>query len=252
MNHEEITQKIKNKQPYTLNISDGMTERMVQNAKEQISRLLATREEAYPVFLAKREAVDDAQRAFNESKAFMDTVDEEIRQQELIVDALVNFKSKDDPGKRLRLHGEPAEESAGGEKVPRARAKSDVRISWQHEAAEVLKETGKFMQAEEIFDTIVKRSHIQEALKKMKSAKAMNTVKTLTVDNLTSHAVKVSMKNWNARFKPQFTVVKEMIGLVDWVDEDNNPKDDHKAQFATKRIAPPRPQQPQPDGAAAS
>lgn len=250
MNHEEITQKIKNKQPYTLNISDGMTERMVQNAKDQISRLQSLREEAYPDFLAKREAVEDAQRSFTEAKAFMDGIDEEIRQQDLIVDALVNFKSKDDPSKRLRLHGEPEEEGAGGEKAPRTRAKPDVRISWQNEAAEVLRDTNKFMPAEEIFDIIVKRPHIQDALKKMKSAKAMNTVRTLTVENLTSHAVKVSMKNWNARFKPQFTIYKDLIGLLDWVDEDNNPKDDHKQQFS-KRLAPPRQPQPQADEASA-
>ena len=38
MNQEDIKQKIKNKQPYTLNISENMTERIVQNAQEQIQR----------------------------------------------------------------------------------------------------------------------------------------------------------------------------------------------------------------------
>ena len=207
--------------------------------RNKSSALQATRDESFPEFLARREAVEEAQRAFNQSKDVLDKIDEEIRQQHLIIDALVNFKTKDDPDKRLRLHSEPGEES---DKPARTRAKPDVRISWQAEAAEVLKGADKFLPAEEIFDLIVKKPHIQDLLKKMKSAKAMNTVKSLTVDNLTSHAVKVSMKNWNARFKPQFTVYKDMIGLIDWVDEENNPKDDHKSQFVHKRLERPKQQ----------
>lgn len=229
MNPEEIKQRIKGKQAYTLNLSDSMTDRIVQNAQDSINSLTVKREEMFALFEEKREAYERAQREFQETREIIDGIDEDIRQQNLIVDALVNFKSKDEPGKRIQLHGDGEAPAAEKGKRPRL-------VSWQDEAVSVLTETARFMPADEVFDLIVQKPHVQEALKQMKTAKAMSTVKGVTVDNLISHALKVAQGEWKGRFKPSFTVYKDLIGLVEWVDDKQNPVEPFNAQFQHKRL----------------
>lgn len=230
MSPEQIKQNIKGKQAYTLNITGSMTDRMVQNAKESMDSLATRREELLPQFEEKRQAYETAQREFQEVKNAIDAIDEEVRQQHLIVDALVNFQQKDEPGKRMQLHGS-TEEAEAANKTKRPRL-----VSWTDEAEEVLKENSKFMPADEVFDIIVKKPHIQEALKQMKTAKTMSTVKGVTVDNIISHALKVARGEWRGRFAPTFTVYKEMIGLVGWVDASNNPLEPFNQQFVHKKL----------------
>lgn len=244
MSPEQIKQNLKGKQAYTLNITGTMTDRMVQNARESMDNLAARREELLPQFEEKRQAYETAQREFQDAKAAIDTIDEEVRQQQLVVDALVNFQQKDEPGKRMQIHGS-AEDAEAANKTKRPRL-----ISWTDEAEEVLKENSKFMPADEVFDIIVKKPHIQEALKQMKTAKTMSTVKGVTVDNIISHALKVSRGEWRGRFGPTFTVYKDLIGLVGWVDASNNPVEPYTQQFVHKKLQrEPREQPAQPNNA---
>lgn len=230
MDPEQIKQNIKGKQAYTLNITGSMTERMVQNAKECMDNLTAKREELLPQFEEKKGALEAAQREYQEARAAIDALDEELRQQHLIVEALTNFHHKDEPGKRMQIHG-TAEEAEAAEKVKRPRL-----ISWTDEASAILTDTGKFMPAEEVFDLIVQKPHVQDALKQMKTGKAISTVKGVTVDNIISHALKVSRGEWRGRFGPTFTVYKDLIGLVGWVDASNNPKEPYNQQFVPKKL----------------
>lgn len=245
MSPEQIKQNLKGKQAYTLNITGSMTDRMVQNAKEAMDNLAARREELLPQFEEKRQAYETAQREFQDLKNAIDTIDEDVRQQHLIVDALVNFQQKEEPGKRMQIHGSAEEADAANNKTKRPRL-----ISWTDEAEEVLKENSRFMPAEEVFDIIVKKPHIVEALKQMKTAKTMSTVKGVTVDNIISHALKVARGEWRGRFAPTFTVYKDLIGLVGWVDASNNPIDPFNQQFVHKKLhRESREQAAQPDNA---
>jgi hypothetical protein len=230
MSPEQIKQKIKGKQSYTLNIPESVTDRIIKNARDCMGSLAAKREEMFVLFEERRMAYENAKREFQETKDLIDSIDEDVRQQHLIVDALESFKSKDDPGKRIQFHSDTtmtATEPKG--KRPRL-------VRWQDEAVTILEDKKRFMPAEEIFDLIVQKQHVKEALKLMKTAKAISTVKGTTVDNLVSHALKVSRGEWNGRFKPSFTVYKELIGLVNWVDEKQNPVEPFNAQFLPKRL----------------
>lgn len=229
MSPEEIKQTLKGKQPYTLNISESMTERMLQNAKDIVAHLLGKREDLLPLFEEKRRAYEEAQRTFQEVKAQIDAVDEEVRQQNLVVEALTSFKTKDAPGKRLQLH-------ADGETPAPEKSKRPRLISWQDEASTVLNETKRFMRADEIFDRIVQKQHIQDALKQMKTGKNLSTMKGVTTDNFIAHALKVSRGEWNARFAPTLTLYKELIGLVEWVDKDGKVLEPYNQQFLPKRL----------------
>lgn len=240
MSPEQIKQNIKGKQAYTLNITGSMTDRMVQNAKDCMDSLAARREELLPQFDEKRQAYETAQREFQEVKAAIDAIDEDVRQQHLVVDALVNFQQKEEPGKRIQIHSN-AEEADAAAKTKRPRL-----ISWTDEASDILTEKGKFMSAEEVFDLIVQKPHVQEALKQMKTAKTMSTVKGVTVDNIISHALKVSRGEWRGRFGPTFTVYKDLIGLVGWVDAANNPVDPYNQQFVHKKLQREPKEQPAP------
>jgi hypothetical protein len=233
MNAEELNQKIKGKQPYTLNLSGGMTDRIVQNAKDQIIRLESSREELLPLFEEKRLAYEQAQREFNETKGTIDSIDEEIRQQNLILDVLVNFKDNPSPDKRMRIHGEPSETQTGSR---RGRTESGERISWQAEALTALKELKQFVPAEDLLDIVLKKPHVQEQVKNMKSGKFPSTLKATTVNNLISHALKVSCGEWKGPAAPKFTLYKELLGLLEWVDKDNNPVEPYKSQFAPKKL----------------
>lgn len=230
MDPEKIKQNIKGKQAYTLNITDSMTERMVQNAKECMDNLTTKREELLPQFEEKRQAFETAQREFQEARAAIDALDEDMRQQHLIVEALTNFHQKDETGKRMQIHGS-AEQAEAAEKGKRQRL-----ISWTDEAEAVLTETGRFMPADEVFDRIVQKPNVQDALKQMKTGKNMSTVKGVTVDNLISHALKVARGEWRGRFGPTFTVYKDLIGLVGWVDSSNNPVEPYNQQFIPKKL----------------
>jgi hypothetical protein len=236
MNSDQIKQSIQGKQAYTLNINSSMTERMVQNANECMDRLAAKRDELLPQFEEKRQAFETAQSEFQKARAAIDALDEEMRQQRLIVDALTNFHHKEEEGKRLRIHGNAEEAEAAN------RPKRERLISWTDEASAVLTESGKFMQAGDVFDAIVQKPHVREALKQMKTAKSMSTMKAVTVDNIISHALKVARGEWRGRFGPTFTVYKDLIGLVHWVDATNNPVEPYNQQFIPKKLQ--REQQP--------
>jgi len=233
MNAEELNQKIKGKQPYTLNLSGSMTDRMVQNAKDQITKLQGTREELLPLFDEKRLAYEQAQREFKEMKDYIDSLDEEVRQQQIIVDALVNFKENPSADKRMRIHSEPAEGETGSR---RGRSESGERISWQAEALTALKELGKFIAADDLLDIVFQKPHIKEQIKGMKSGKFPSTLKATTVNNLISHALKVSRGEWKGPAAPKFTVYKDLLGLLEWVDKDNNPVEPYKVQFTHKKL----------------
>jgi hypothetical protein len=233
MNAEELNQKMKGKQAYTLNLSDSMTDRMVQNAKDQIGKLLGTREELLPLFEEKRLAYEQAQREFNETKEYIDSLDEEVRQQQLIVEALLNFKANPSADKRMRVHSEPGETESGSR---RGRTESGERISWQAEALTALKELGRFIPADDLLDIVFQKPHIKEQIKGMKSGKFPSTLKATTVNNLISHALKVSRGEWKGPAAPKFTVYKDLLGLLEWVDKDNNPVEPFKAQFVHKKL----------------
>lgn len=228
MSPEQIKQSLKGKQAYTLNISESMTERMLQNAKDIVSHLQSTREEMLPLFEEKRQAYEAAQRAFQETKNEIDGIDEEVRQQQLVVEALTNFKTKDAPGKRLQLHSD-------GEAPPPEKGKRPRLISWQDEASIVLNDTKRFMRAEDVFDLIMQKQNVQDALKQMKTGKNVSTIKSLTVDNFISHAMKVSKGEWNARFPPTLTLYKDLIGLVGWV-KDGKAVEPYNQQFQHKKL----------------
>lgn len=233
MNAEALSQKIKGKQPYTLNLSDNMTDRIVQNAKDQISKLQTTREEILPLFEEKRLAYEEAQREFNETKNYIDTLDEEVRQQEIIVDTLLNFKANPSAEKRMRIHSEPGEAESGSR---RGRSESGERISWQAEALNALKELGKFIAADDLLNIVFQKPHIKEQIKGMKSGKFPSTLKATTVNNLLSHAIKVSRGEWKGPAAPKFTLYKDLLGLLEWVDKDNNPVEPYNAQFLHKKL----------------
>lgn len=230
MNSEELKQKMKGKQPYTLNLSDTMTERIVQNAKDQINKLQQSREELLPLFEEKRRAYEQAQREFNETKQQIDIIDEEVRQQSLLVEAMENFKENPTAEKRMRIHGDPQSPATQG------RAEGGERISWQAEAVNALKELGRFIAADDLMDLLLQKPHIKEQMKNMKSGKFPSTLKATTVNNLIGHALKVSRGEWKGPAAPKFTVYKELLGLLEWVDKDNNPVEPFNAQFVPKRL----------------
>lgn len=230
MNAEEIKQRIKGKQPYTLNISESMNERIIRNCLEKINALQQQRDVLQPDYDEKRRACEDAQRELAQVRERIDVLDEEMRQQQILVEALVNFKATEADQKRIVIHAETQDEpKATRQRAPR-------RISWIDEASAILTEQQRFMRADEIFALVVEKPHVKEALKEMKSAKSMSTVKAVTVDNLLSHALRVSKNEWNGRFPPTFTLYNDMMGLVSWVDESHAPLDAYKAQFEKKRL----------------
>jgi hypothetical protein len=233
MNAEELNQKMKGKQPYTLNISENMTERIVQNARHLIGKLEGDRADLLPLFEEKRLAYEQAQREFNDTKGTIDSIDEEIRQQNLVLEVLVNFKDNPSPDKRMRLHGEPGETET---KTRRSRTESGERISWQAEALAALKELRQFIPADDLIDMVLQKPHIQEQVKNMKSGKFPSTLKATTVTNLISHALKVSRGEWKGPAAPKFTVYKDLLGLLEWVDKDNNPVEPYKNQFVHKKL----------------
>lgn len=232
MKSEELQQRIRAKQPYTLNISESMNERIIRNGLEKITVLQEQREVLLPDYEEKKRAAEEAQQALTRIREQMDALDEEMRQQQVLVDALLTFKSAEGEQKRIVIHSDsqaPAQTEKKRERAPR-------RISWIDEAEAVLTEQQRFMPADEIFSVIIEKPHIKDALKEMKSAKSISTVKAVTVDNLLSHALRVSRNEWNGRFPPTFTLYNDKMGLVSWVDEKNAPLAAYKAQFERKRL----------------
>lgn len=225
LQQQKIIRQISGKDAHVLNLSDSLQDRIVQNASSAIMALQASKAKLMPTYEEKKLQLELAQQEFNEVAVQMENIDNEVKEQELLVQTMTQFMKLDKKDKALRVLAPAAEKK--GTPAPK-------RIAWLDEAYKVLSEEGVFLSSKELVEKIVKQPHIQEIVKQMKSH--ISGTKTTAELNFISHA-QITMRRedtWGRNFKPVLWIYKDMLGLYEWKGEDDIPLPPYMKQFMFK------------------
>jgi hypothetical protein len=212
--------RMEKKNEYVLSIGDGTIKMFVQDSEKEIERLNAFIDELKPGLSLLQAQVDEsrqflesAQSDFNdihrkylEKEKQIYDIGAAIEKRKNIIKGLKEF-NKVDGAKKIKWLTNEMKPSVVHAKAPK-------RVKWLEEALNVLSEQNRAMGIGDLVDLILKKPHVAQAVKSMRSP--INSIKSSTIDNMIEHANTAGRDRRNG--SQYLFIHNEKVGAIDWMD----------------------------------
>jgi hypothetical protein len=226
MQAEAIKKNLNGKTAVALNLTDGITERVVKNARQIIAEITKSKEAMRPAYEEKKIFYLQVKKEFDEVEQQWNNLDEEIKSQMVLVDTFVKVR-KNKEYKVIKVLKEP--EKRNGTKAAK-------RVAWLKEAHEILEKQNKFMTPEEVYCMIIEKPSVKDQLSQMSSfQKNPAGTRFTTTQGFIDHATTAAKRlRTNQNFNTYFLIYNEKIGLPEWLDNNHVPLAKYMKEFMHK------------------
>lgn len=206
----------------------GMKGTIIENARYKIAELNSLQEKLMPEFKEKEIFYLDSLKQFTDVKKQMDSLSEQIVNENNIIEAFAKYKDVSS-GEKLfkKVNTEPEEgKILGMSKSGRVvREPKYSGLKWLDEAVLILKKENKFMSTDEIWMEFSKNKRIVEAANETKTG--FNNMKYAVRDSIVNHIIKPDKSGKGKTL----SMYQEKIGLPDWIKNNSLINPEHVKAF---------------------
>ena len=199
---------LQDKEFYALNLDDKSVQLSIKNAKYKIAEIKLLQEKFKPDYDEKRTFYEQVKKEFMVVQEQWNSLEQDIKDQEVLVTAFSKFFHSTNPHKRLQKMLDKKDKPKGADR--------DMNVSWIDECIKVLTKNGAFMTWNELWANFAEN-------KELVASAGKNKTKFMWQKSVAFKGIMKSIERKRIYSASKLGMHQEKIGLSEWLDDNNFP-----------------------------